>query len=82
MCAMCVCTNKVYVRCRLQDLAGGVVMDVRLHEQPTGLNPVQRTSIYTKKLTWCSKGKLLPLPASSASVAFSRLRLGSSKKNG
>ena len=57
-------------------------MDVKLHEQPTGLNPIQRTSLYAKKLTWCSKGKMLHSFTPSAGVALTRPRLGSARKKG
>lgn len=73
------CTG-FYTICRVQGLADGVVMDVKLHEQPTGLNPVQRTSLYAKKLTWYSKGKTLHSFTPSAGAAFTRPRLGSGKK--
>ena len=69
----------MYLLNRIHGLSEGVVLDVRLHEQPTGLSPVQRTSLYTKKLTWCSKLK----PPHSFTTATSnasaiRHRLGSS----
>lgn len=71
----------MYLMDRLHGLSEGVVSDIRLHEQPTGLNPVQRTSLYTKKLTWCSKLKpphsFITATSSASSI---RHRLGSSSK--
>ena len=54
--------------------------DIRLHEQPTGLNPVQRTSLYTKKLTWYSKLRPPHSYAATTSTSATRHRLGSSSK--
>lgn len=71
----------MYLMDRLHGLSEGVVSDIHLHEQPTGLNPVQRTSLYTKKLTWCSKLKpphsFITATSSASSI---RHRLGSSSK--
>ena len=66
---------------RLHGLSEGIVSDVRLHEQPAGLNPTQRTSLYTKKLTWRSKLKPSHSLISATSGASAvRHRLGSSSK--
>lgn len=73
----------VYSLDRLRGLSEGVVSDVRLHEQPTGLNPVQRASLYAKKLTWSSKLKpphSFITATSSASLAIVRHKLGSSSE--
>lgn len=73
----------VYLLDRLRGLSEGVVSDVRLHEQPTGLNPVQRASLYAKKLTWSSKLKpphSFITATSSASSAIIRHKLGSSSE--
>ena len=72
-----------YLLDRLHGLSESVVSDVRLHEQPTGLNPVQRASLYAKKLTWSSKLKpphSFITATSSTSAAVIRHRLGSSSK--
>jgi hypothetical protein len=72
----------MYLLDRLRDLSEGIVSDIRLHEQPTGLNPVQRGSLYAKKLTYSSKVKpphSFTTATSSASAAVIRHRLGSSK---
>ena len=87
---LCMHTCKVYlstvcannVSCRLQGLADGVVSDIRLHEQPTGLNPVQRTSLYTKKLTWYSRLKPLHSFTASGGATVIRHRLPSYRRKG
>ena len=71
----------VYPLDRFHGLSEGMVSDVGLHEQPTGLNPVQRTSLYTKKLTWGSKLKPpRSFVTATSSVSAIRHRLGSSSK--
>ena len=75
--------NVFFLLERLHGLSGGIVSDVRLHEQPTGLNPVQRTALYTKKLTWHTKPKpphsfMSATSASNPTATKHRLHVGSS----
>lgn len=65
--------------CRLDGLSDSPVLDVRLHEQPTGLNPLHRTSLYTKKLTWYSK---LKPPHSFSSLVVARQKMSVPRKKG